>query len=659
MSIRGFPLLTMKILTARRIAQVFFLALFTWLCVVATVGTAPWQWRGWPINAFLQFDPLVAVGTALSTHSLYAGLAWALVTVAVTMLLGRVFCGWVCPFGTLHQILGWLGRRRSRPKEKVEVNEFHPAQRFKYYLLFAMLAAASGNLAVNLLRSTREQPTWAVAAIAAGCAIALFLGLRRFVSGPSTAAALTVLLVGAGALVTGRISTDRAIVASLQTGLLDPIPLLHRSFTVVVLPLADSAFGRIWSAPRHYEGAWFIGALFAAFLALNLWIPRFYCRFLCPLGALLGVFARTTLWSVGIKEALCTDCASCDRNCEGACTPTGPLRVSECLMCMNCLEDCPTSKPIHYHPRPSSSGEETGHGVTRRGFLISVASGLAATPALRLGGLVGPTWSAQLVRPPGAVDEEEFLARCIKCDQCLRVCPTNVLQPAGLWAGIEAFWTPFLNNRIGTSGCQVNCIACGNACPTGAIRPLTLDEKQGKGDFAGRGPVRLGTAFVDQGRCLPWAMNRPCIVCEENCPTTPKAIWVDTTFRAVRDGTLAIAAVEGDTFRFATGGHALPPGRYASGDHFCLAEGDPAPRRIVANTADTVTFAPAPGGKKPPAPGTRVEIQVRLQRPVVEAERCIGCGICEHECPVSGLRAIRITAEGETRSASRSLLAGR
>jgi ferredoxin len=153
-------------------------------------------------------------------------------------------------------------------------------------------------------------------------------------------------------------------------------------------------------------------------------------------------------------------------------------------------------------------------------------------------------------------------------------------------------------------------------------------------------------------------MNRPCIVCEENCPTTPNAIWVDTAFRAVRDGTLAIAAVEGDTFRFATGGHALPPGRYASGDHFCLAEGDPFPRRIVANTADTVTFAPAPGGKKPPAPGTRVEIQVRLQRPVVEAERCTGCGICEHECPVSGLRAIRITAEGETRSASRSLLVG-
>jgi polyferredoxin len=647
----------MKIRTARRIAQVFFLALFAGLCVVASVGAAPWQWRGWPINAFLQFDPLVAVGTALSTRSLHPGLAWALVTIAVTLLLGRVFCGWVCPFGTLHQVLGWVGRLRSRPREKIAANAFRPAQRIKYYLLFAMLAAASGNLAASLLRDARGQPGWAVAATGAACAVVLFLGLRRLFARPSTAALLTVFLVGLGALLAGRLSADRAIVASLQTGLLDPIPLLHRSFTVVVLPLLDSAFGRLWSAPRHYEGAWLIAALFLGFLALNLWIPRFYCRFLCPLGALLGVLARPTLWAIGVKESLCTDCSSCDRNCEGACTPTGPLRLSECLMCMNCLEDCPSSRTIHYAHRPSPSGEDTAHGVTRRGFLLSVAGGLAAAPALRLGGLVGPSWPALLVRPPGAVAEEEFLARCIKCDQCLRVCPTNVLQPAGPWAGLEAFWTPVLNMRIGTSGCQVNCVACGNACPTGAIRPITLDEKHGKGDFAARGPVRLGTAFVDPGRCLPWSMNKPCIVCEENCPTTPKAIWVDEAYRAVRDGAFAVASAEGDLLRLAAA--KLAPGRWATGDYFARAENDPAPRRILANTADALTLAPAPAGKKPAPPPARVELVVRLQRPVVEPERCIGCGICEHECPVSGLRAIRVTAEGETRSAARSLLAGR
>ena len=86
-----------------------------------------------------------------------------------------------------------------------------------------------------------------------------------------------------------------------------------------------------------------------------------------------------------------------------------------------------------------------------------------------------------LVRPPGAVAEDEFLARCIKCCECMRVCPTNVLQPAGFPFGLESLWTPVLNNRIGTSGCQLNCIACGHACPTGAIRRLSLDEKLGTG----------------------------------------------------------------------------------------------------------------------------------------------------------------------------------
>ena len=91
----------MKIVNARRIAQIFFFALFIWFCVVATVGDRWWQLRGWPINWLLQLDPLVALGTLLTTKTLYAGLIWALVTVALTVMLGRFFCGWVCPWGVV------------------------------------------------------------------------------------------------------------------------------------------------------------------------------------------------------------------------------------------------------------------------------------------------------------------------------------------------------------------------------------------------------------------------------------------------------------------------------------------------------------------------------------------------------------------------------
>ena len=117
----------------------------------------------------------------------------------------------------------------------------------------------------------------------------------------------------------------------------------------------------------------------------------------------------------------------------------------------------------------------------------------------------------------------------------MRICPTNVIQPAGFEHGLESLWTPVLDFRVGTSGCQHNCIACGNLCPTAAIRPISLEERLGKDDFASRGPIRIGMAFVDRGRCLPWAMDRPCIVCQENCPVSPRLTPI-LTGSAARQG---------------------------------------------------------------------------------------------------------------------------
>ena len=232
----------------------------------------------------------------------------------------------------------------------------------------------------------------------------------------------------------------------------------------------------------------------------------------------------------------CTECRLCDRDCEGACRPSGPFRASECLMCMNCMDDCPTKHSVGYAPRPSPAGEIPLPEISRRGFLASVALGLTAAPLTRLGGATARNWPAGLIRPPGAVSEEEFLARCVKCCECVRVCPTNAIQPAGFEFGWEALLTPAMNYRIGTSGCQLDCIACGHACPTGAIRPLSLEEKRGGGS-AGDLPIRLGLASVDRGRCLPWATGRPCIVCEETCPVSPKAITVDEIDQQRADGT--------------------------------------------------------------------------------------------------------------------------
>lgn len=123
------------------------------------------------------------------------------------------------------------------------------------------------------------------------------------------------------------------------------------------------------------------------------------------------------------------------------------------------------------------------------------------------------TGNALLIRPPGARDESSFLSRCVKCGECMKVCITNGLQPTFLQAGLEGMWSPVLVPRIGY--CEYNCTLCGQVCPTGAIEKLDVEVKRKR---------KIGLAFIDQNRCLPYAFATECIVCEEHCPTSPKAI---------------------------------------------------------------------------------------------------------------------------------------
>jgi polyferredoxin len=578
----------MKIVHVRRISQAFFFSLFVWFCIVSTVGDKFWQLRGWPINLFLWLDPLSAIGTALTTHTLYWPLLWALVTIVSTIIFGRFFCGWVCPFGTLHNFVGFLGNRKKSPSQKIQLNKYRKAQCIKYIILI------------------------------------LLLGMAAFPS----------------------------IDATLQAGLLDPIPLVTRSFNLLLLPILDKSVGFVSATARFYEGGWFILAIFLAVVLLNLVIPRFYCRFICPLGALFGIISRFAIWRIGKTQSECIDCKLCERSCEGGCEPAGKIRISECVLCFNCREDC-KHQLIAYQTRPSLAGEITNPDISRRGFVLSLASGIIAAPAVRLSNQLGSNWYHRVIRPPGALPEEEFLKRCIKCGQCMRVCPTNVIQPGGIEGGLENFWTPVLNNRIGTSGCQLNCTACGQVCPTSAIRPITLSEKLGTDDFARVGPIRVGTAFFDRDRCLPWAMDKPCIVCEENCPVSPKAIYTQECFNTIRDGILTVKKVTENLIE--TVEETLTPGKLATGDYYCAVEGS---RRckIAANAENWIEILPDERFEKIPGAGSKIELQVRLQRPYVDIERCIGCGVCEHECPVSGKKAIMVSAVGETRSTDHRLL---
>ncbi len=295
--------------------------------------------------------------------------------------------------------------------------------------------------------------------------------------------------------------------------------------------------------------------------------------------------------------------------------------------------------------------------MNKREFMTAFVAGSVVVSWLRLSGAAGANWHPDLVRPPGALTEADFLSRCTKCGQCMRICPTNVIQPDGLTGGLESLWTPVLNFRIGSSGCQVNCIACGHVCPTAAIRPLDLNERLGRGRFASGGPIRIGTAFVDRGRCLPWAMDRPCIVCQENCPVSPKAIYTRVHFNPIRtDAPLVVKQADKNLIQLTTG--ILMPGQFATGDYYgrIVGQAETTRRKIVENTNDGLVLASSPVWETMPSAGQGLTIEIRLQRPWVEPQRCIGCGVCEHECPVKGRRAIRVTAENESRSPEHMLL---
>ena len=645
----------MKIVNTRRICQVFFLTLFLWFCVVTTLGDQWWQLRGWPVNWLIELDPLVGLATLLSTRTVYAGLLWGLATIVLTIFLGRFFCGWICPFGAIHQFVGFLAKRKKTTKEKIALNRYHPFQFIKYWILIFLLTLSAIELAIDLILLPETSPL--IFGVLVLCLLGwmIFYAVRHTGIAPKKAGVLFLIFISVWLLSCALFYGHESSAASLQIGLLDPISLVTRSINLVILPLLGTTSLSISTIPRAYEGAGLIALIFLSAVLLNLAVPRFYCRYVCPAGALFGMLARLALWRIGKREDECIGCRLCERNCEGACQPASQIRPSECVLCLNCLDQC-SHQLMTYRIAPSASGENLSPNLSRRQFLTSAVSGAAVIPMLRIGGYVGGDWNPALVRPPGALAEKEFLSRCIKCGQCMRICPTNVIHPTGIRGGLERLWTPTLNFRMGTSGCQFNCIACGNICPTAAIRPITLDERLGKNQFRRKGPIRIGTAFVDRGRCLPWAMNRPCIVCQENCPVSPKAIQTLEVFSTISTGVKLIVA-KSDSLYIEFENAVPGVNRFATGDCYIVIPSGPdhRPRRIVSSWERGLRIADGDPLESPPPAGTPMDIQVRLQQPHVDPEQCIGCGVCEHECPIPGRRAIRVTADNESRASEHAL----
>ncbi|MGQ9922110.1 MAG: 4Fe-4S binding protein, partial [Desulfobacca sp.] len=256
-------------------------------------------------------------------------------------------------------------------------------------------------------------------------------------------------------------------------------------------------------------------AIFVAIVALEQVAPRFWCRSLCPLGALYGFVARFA-WLRKRPVQLCPDCGDCQPVCKmGAIHGEEAPRhqSAACILCLACQEHCPKDRVVFRFggkaPRPALD-------LGRRQVITATAAGMVAVPFLRLGSLAHRP-DEFLLRPPGVSSEADFLAQCSRCGLCFKVCPTNALQPLGWEQGLDGLYTSRLVPRLGY--CEYNCTLCSQVCPTGAIPALPLAVKQAS---------PLGTAFINRSRCIPYTEGRDCLVCEEHCPTAPKAISFST-----------------------------------------------------------------------------------------------------------------------------------
>src|SRR3954447_18906710 len=117
----------------------------------ASTGSAEIHMRG-PVRMFFILDPLVAITNALATHALYRGLIFSLVILLPTLVLGRFFCGWICPMGTLQHLVGSVRSEAKRGKQRIESNRYKRWQTVKYVVLIAGLVAATfGSMVIGTL----------------------------------------------------------------------------------------------------------------------------------------------------------------------------------------------------------------------------------------------------------------------------------------------------------------------------------------------------------------------------------------------------------------------------------------------------------------------------------------------------------------------------
>lgn len=392
--------------------------------------------------------------------------------VILTLIFGRLYCSVICPLGIYQDVINRLrsifGGRKSRNRFG-----FHPEHRVLRYG---------------------------------------FMGLF-----------IVLLLLGVTSLA-----------ATFLAGLLEPYSAYGRMVSQLFAPVYDGGENLLASWSESHENYIFSRVAYVVNPALLVvavitfiivtafaWRGgRDYCNMICPVGTILGLLSRYSWLRPVIDKSRCNGCRKCERNCKASCIDARSHRIdgSRCVVCFDCIGNC-SQHAITYRHRKAVSApidaekEKRPHDATRRTFLTagSVIAGSLALKALEGGdGTLAPvkikkhSLRAVQVVPPGARSIANLTSHCTACQLCVASCPEGVLRPS---ASLDNFMQPVM--WFNEAYCRPECTACGNACPNGAILPVTVEEKSS---------IKIGTAVVDASACISASAGQHCGLCARSCP---------------------------------------------------------------------------------------------------------------------------------------------
>jgi len=375
-----------------------------------------------------------------------------------TFVMGRIYCSVVCPLGIMQDCFSWLASKRRK-------------NRFAY----------------------KRENKWLRYGVLVVFVVALIIGF----------APVTTLLAPYSAY--GR------IVNSLFKPLYDMLNNLLATIEANHFDTYHFSQVEIW---MRSVTTLVVAALTFVVLGFLAWHNgRVYCNSVCPVGTMLSLVSRFSLFRVRFDSDKCKQCGMCEKNCKASAIDFKNMSVdySRCVVCGNCLDKCKFDALKYTFAKPAKSGSpDTG----RRSFLLgtALAASTAALSQAKMkvdGGLAAIEDKAEPKRetpitPPGSVSAVNMQRHCTACQLCVSACPNNVLRPS---TDLETFMQPVMSFERGY--CRPECTACSSVCPTGAIKPITREEKTA---------IHCGHAVWIKENCIALTDGVSCGNCARHCP---------------------------------------------------------------------------------------------------------------------------------------------